>query len=109
MDEVRDIVRKNGFYSPLPDRVGSIEHDTEHYATKDEDKYQAVFIYRNSRTAKDLRPFYADMKHKENLAHPLNQESEFIFMGGTRLKLLSVPRYDLPGGGKRDIYYVEEV
>ena len=80
-------MRKNGFYSPLPDRVGeswpSSEHNTEHYATKDGNKYQAVFICRKSRTAKDLRPFYAAMKHKENLAHPLNLESEFIFMGGT--------------------------
>ena len=113
MNDVRDIVRKNGFYSPLPDRVGeswsSSEHNTEHYATKEGDKYQAIFICRKSKTAKDLRPFYAAMKHKENLAHPLNLESEFIFMGGTRLKLLSVQRYDLPGGGKRDIYYVEEV
>lgn len=49
------------------------------------------------------------MKHKENLAHPLNLESEFIFMGGSRLMLLSVQRYDLPGGDKRDIYYVEEI
>ena len=113
MNDLRDIVRKNGFYTPLPDRVGeswsSSEHNTEHYATKEGDKYQAIFICRKSKTAKDLRPFYAAMKHKENLAHPLNLESEFIFMGGTRLKLLSVQRYDLPSGGKRDIYYVEEV
>lgn len=61
MDEVCDIVRKNGFYSPLPDRVGeswpSSEHNTEHYATKDGDKYPAVLFVERAERQKTCGPF----------------------------------------------------
>ncbi len=113
LDEVRDIVRKNGYYSPLPHRVADSwsgsKKNAEYYATKDGDKYQAVFVCRRSKSAKDLRPFYDVMHHKENSAHPLRLESEFVFLGGTRLKLLGIQRYELDGGIIRDVYLVEEI
>lgn len=121
LEELRKICRDNGGeYSPAPwkeaDSFTSSESMAELYAEKQgkkrgrKMKYQAILKVIGHHSAKDMRPLYdAITTVQQDAATPTELEAELFFLEGSRFEVVSVQRYDLPDGGKRDIYTLREL
>ena len=121
LEEMRQICRDNGgVYSPAPwkeaDSFTSSESMAELYAEKQgkkrgrKMKYQAILKVIGHHSAKDMRPLYdAITTVQQDAATPTELEAELFFLDGSRFEVVSVQRYDLPDGGKRDIYTLREL
>lgn len=46
---------------------------------------------------------------QQDAVTPTELEAELFFLEGSRFEVVSVQRYDLPDGGKRDIYTLREL
>ncbi len=121
MEKMRDICRRNGeTYSPAPwkeaDSFTSSESMAKLYAEKqgkkrgEEKKYQAILKVIGHHSAKDMRPLYEVISTvQQDPVTPTHLEAELFFIAGTRFEVVSVQRYDLPNGGKRDVYTLREL
>lgn len=73
-------------------------------------KYQAILKVIGHHSAKDMRPLYdAITTVQQDPETPTVLEAELFFIEGTKFEVVSVQRYDLPDGGKRDIYTLREL
>ncbi len=99
----------------MADSFGT-KHNAEKYAgganyrEKKPEQYQAILILRKHRSGKDLRPLYDTITTvQQDPVTPTHLEAESFFIAGTRFEVVSVQRYDLPNGGKRDVYTLREL
>lgn len=91
----------------MGDSYSPSETNCENYM---QDEWQVEVRYIHPSQLKNIRPFYSAMPRlKQNLAHPTSLESEFILIGGTRLKVISRSKVSTLTGKERTVIIVEDL
>lgn len=91
----------------MGDSYSPSHENCENYMTKN---WQVEVRYIRPAQLKNIRPFYSAMPGlKQNIAHPTSLESEFILLGGTRLKVINRYKSTTQTGKERTVIEVEDI